>query len=107
MMMDPFPLPHINATLQIVHSSNWFSLFDLAEGYLQLAMEEGDIKKTAFRVRSLVLHEFPAMSFELMNVGSSLCHAIKHCLGDQQFSTVLLHLGDICIFAPSIDAVLD
>ena len=52
MVRDAFPLPRIDEALQAVHSSNWFSSFDLAQGYLQLAMEESDIKKTAFRARS-------------------------------------------------------
>ena len=33
---DAFPLPRIDEALQAVHSSNWFSSFDLAQGYLQL-----------------------------------------------------------------------
>ena len=48
MVRDTFPLPRIDEALQAVHSSNWFLSFDLAQGYLQLAMEESDIKKTAF-----------------------------------------------------------
>ena len=42
---DAFPLPRIDKALQAIHSSNWFSSFDLAQGYLQLAMEESDIKR--------------------------------------------------------------
>ena len=49
MVRDTFPLPRIDKALHAVHSSNWFSSFDLAQGYLNLAMEESDIKKTAFR----------------------------------------------------------
>ena len=49
---DAFPLPRIDEALQAVHSSNWFTSFDLAQGYLQLAMEESDIKMTAFRAGS-------------------------------------------------------
>ena len=45
MVRDTFPLTGIDEALQAVHSSNWFSLFDLAQGYLQLAMEESDIKR--------------------------------------------------------------
>ena len=40
---DAFPLSRIDEALQAVHSSNWFSSFDLAQGYLQLAMEESAI----------------------------------------------------------------
>ena len=32
---------------------------------------------------------------------------MEQCLGDQQFVTLLLYLDDICIFAPTIDDMLD
>ena len=46
---DAFPLPYIDDALQVLHSSNVFTSFDLAQGYLQLAMTEDDIKKTTAR----------------------------------------------------------
>ena len=52
MVRDEFPLPRIDEALQAVHSSNWFTSFDLPQGYLQLAMEEGNIQKTAFTAGS-------------------------------------------------------
>ena len=55
MVRDAFPLPRIDKALQDVHSSNWFSSFDLAQGYLQLAMDESDIMKTVFRASSMGL----------------------------------------------------
>ena len=47
------------------------------------------------------------MPFRLSNSGSSFCHLMEMCLGDQQFLTLLLYLDDICIFATSIDEMLD
>ena len=35
------------------------------------------------------------------------CHLIEQCLGDQQFVTLLLYLNEMCIFAPTIDDMLD
>ena len=104
---DAFPLPRIDEALQAVHSTNWFSSCDLAQGYPQLAMEESDIKKTAFRASSVGLYEFTHMPFGLSNAGSSFCCLMEQCLGDQQFVTLLLYLNDICIFAPMIDDMLD
>ena len=98
MVRDAFPLPRIDKALQAVYSSNWFSSFDLAQGYLQLAMKESDIKKTAFRASSMGLYEFTGMQFGLLNAGSSYCCLMEQCLGDQQFVTLLLYLDDICIF---------
>ena len=102
-----FLLPRIDEALQAVHSSNWFSSFDLAQGYLQLVMEESNIKKTAFRASLMGLYEFTHMPFGLLNAGSSFCHLMEQCLWDQQFVTLLLYLDDICIFAPMIDDMLD
>ena len=107
MARDAFPLPRIDEALQAVHSSNWFMSFDLTQGYLQLAMEEGNIQKTAFRPGSSDLYEFTCMPFGLSNAGSSFCHLMEQCLGDQQFVTLLLYLDNICIFAPSIEEMLD
>ena len=107
MVRDAFPLLRIDEALQAVHSSIWFSSFDLAQGYLQLAMEESDIKKTAFRAGSMGLYKFTCMPFGLLNAGSGFCHLMEECLEDQQFVTLLLYLNDICIFAPTINDMLD
>ena len=81
--------------------------FDLVQGYLQMPVEEADIPKTAFRAGSSGLYEFTHMPFGLSNSGSSFCCLIEMCLGGQQFVTLLLYLDDICIFAASIDKMLD
>ena len=107
MERDAFPLPKIDEAMKAVHSSNWFTSFDLTQGYLHLAMEDDDIKKTAFRAGSSGLYEFTCMSFGLSSAGSSFCYLMEQCLGDQQFVTLLLHLDDICIFALSIEVMLE
>ena len=107
MVRDAFPLPRIDEALQAVHNCQWFTSFDLAQGYLQMPVEEADIPKTAFRAGSSGLYEFTRMPFGLSNSGSSFCRLMEMCLGDQQFVTLLLYLDDICIFAASIDEMLD
>ena len=59
------------------HSHNVFTSFDLAQGYLQLAMAEDDIKKTAFRPASSGLYEFTCMPFGLSNARSTLCRLME------------------------------
>ena len=107
MVGDAFPLPRIDKALQTVHSSNWFTSFDLTWGYLQLANEEDNIQKTAFRAGSSGLYKFTCKPFGLSNAGYSFCHLMEQCLGDQQFVTLLLYLYDICIFAPCTEEMLD
>ena len=87
---DSFPLPHIEEALQAVKAAVWFTLFNFAQGYLQLAMLESDIHKTAFRAGSSGLYEFTHMPFGLSNSGASFCHLMEMCLGDQQYVTLVL-----------------
>ena len=104
---DSFPLPHIEEALQAVQAAVWFSSFDLAQGYLQMAMEEEDIEKTAFRTGSSGLYEFTRMPFGLTNAGASFCRLMEMCIGDQQYITLLFYLDDICIFVEMAHQMLD
>ena len=72
-----------------------------------MPVEEADIQKTAFRVGSSGLYEFTHMPFGLSYSGSSFCHLMETCLGDQRFVTLLLYLDDIYVFATHIDEMLD
>ena len=91
----------------MVHNCNVFTSFELAQGYLQLAMAEDDIKETIFRAGSSGLYEFTCMPFGLSSAGSSFCRLMEQCLGDQQFVTLLPYLDDICNFASDVSAMLD
>ena len=104
---NSFPLPRIEEALQAVKSAMWFTSFDLAQGYLQLAMDEADIHKTAFHAGSSGLYEFTHMPFGLSNAGASFCHLMEMCLGDQQYLMLLFYLDDICVFSSSISEMLD
>ena len=104
---DAFPLPRIDEALQAVQKAKVFCSIDLAQGYLQVAMDPEDMHKTAFRAGSGGLYEFTRMPFGLSNAGATFCRLMEMCLGDQQFLTLLLYLDDICIFAENVDQMLD
>ena len=104
---DSFPLPRVEEALQAIQAAVWFSSFDLAQGYLQMAMEEEDIEKTMFCTGSSGLYEFTSMTFGLTNAGASFCRIMEMCIGDQQYVTLLLYLDDICIFTETEDQMLD
>ena len=104
---DSFPFPRIEEALQAVKAAVWFTSFDLAQGYLQLAMDEADIHKTAFHAGSSGLYEFTRMPFGLSNAGASFCRLMEMCLGDQQYLTLLFYLDDICVFSSSVNKMLD
>ena len=102
-----YPLPCIEEALQAVKSAMWFTSFDLAQGYLQMAMDEADIHKTAFRAGSSDLYEFTCMPFGLSNTGASFCHLMEMCLWDQQYLMLLFYLNDIWVFSSTINEMLD
>ena len=104
---NSFPLPHVEEALQAVQAAVWFSSFDLAQGYLQMAMEEEDIEKNTFCAGSSGLYEFTRMPFGLTNVGASFCRLMEMCIGDQQYVMLLFYLDDICIFMETADQMLD
>ena len=104
---DAFPLPRIEEALRAVQEAKWFCSIDLAQGYLQVVMDEKDIPKTAFRAGSGGLFEFARMPFGLSNAGATFCRLMEMCLGDQQYLTLLLYLDDICIFAKDTEEMLD
>ena len=104
---DLFPLPDVEEALQAVQAAVFFSSFDLAQGYLQMAMEEEDIEKIEFRAGSSGLYEFTRMPFGLTNAGTSFCRLMEMCIGDQQYVMLLFYLDDICIFAETADQMLD
>ena len=104
---DSFSLLRIEEALQSVKAAVWFSSFDLAQGYLQLVMDETDIHKTAFHAGSSGLYEFTRMPFELSNARVSFCLLMEMGLGDQQYLTLLFYLDDICVFSSSANEMLD
>ena len=52
------------------------------------------------------MYELKMMPFGLSNAGATFCRLMEMCLRDQQFIT-LLYLDDICVFASSVDQMLD
>ena len=72
-----------------------------------MPVAESDIDKMAFRAGLSGLYEFTCMLFGLSHSGLCFCHLMEMCLGDQQFVTLLLYLDNICVFAASIDEMVD
>ena len=60
---DAYPLPRIDEALEAIAKSKCFSSLDLAQGYYQVAIDEADIPKTAFRVGTGGLFEYLRMPF--------------------------------------------
>lgn len=64
---DAFPLPCIEESLDALSGAHWFSTLDLASGYNQVPVTEGDRPKTAF-CTPFGLFEWNRMPFGLCNI---------------------------------------
>jgi len=67
---DAYPLPRIDACLEILSGSNWFSTFDLRAGYHQVPMHPDDADKTSFIPRTGT-YRFKRVTIGLCNAGST------------------------------------
>lgn len=99
---DAYPLPRIDESLDALTGAKWFSTLDLASGYNQVPVAEGDRAKTAF-CTPFGLFEFNRMPFGLCNSPSTFQRLMERIFGDQSFQSLLLYLDDIIIFSTSFD----
>ena len=65
-MLDAYPLPRIDDTLDMLAGKRWFSTLDLASGYWQVSLSPEARCKTAFATHS-GLFQFRVMPFGLCN----------------------------------------
>ncbi len=99
---DAFPLPRTEESLDALVGARWFLTLDLASGYNQVPVVEGDRFKTAFCTHFGLL-EYNRMPFSLCNAPSTFHRLMQRLFGDQQSQSVLLYLDDIVVFSSSVE----
>ena len=99
---DAYPLPRIDEALDSLKGATLFSSIDLAQGYHQVAIDEADIPKTAFRAGTGGLFEYLRMPFGLSNAPATFHKLMEAVMGDLNFSVLLLYL-DILVFSTTYE----
>ena len=93
---DAYPLPSIDATLDTLHRSKWFTTLDLLSGYWQVEMDETDRQKTAF-CKTEGLFQFKVMPFGLCNAPATFQRLMDLVLAGLQWSDCLVYLDDVIV----------
>ncbi len=102
---DAFPLPRIEDSLTSLTQAAWYSTLDLASGYWQVQVEEGDREKTAFTT-PFGLFEWDRMPFGLCNAPATFQRLMQRCLGGQLVDTTLVYLDDVIVYSPDFESHL-
>ena len=95
---DAYPLPRVDATLDSLAGSMFFTTLDLASGYWQVELEPNDKEKTAFST-SKGHFEFNVMPFGLTNAPATFQRLMECALAGLVGDQCLIYLDDIIIFS--------
>lgn len=102
---DAFPLPRVEDSLTSLTRAAWYSTLDLASGYWQVQVDEGDREKTAFTT-PFGLFEWERMPFGLCNAPATFQWLMQRCLGGQLMDTTLVYLDDVIVYSPDFESHL-
>ena len=98
---DSYPLPRIDATLDALGGSAWFSTLHLKSGYWQVKMKETDKEKTAFTAGE-GLWQFRVMPFGLSNAPATFERLMENVLRGLPWTVCLIYLDDVIVHAKTI-----
>lgn len=100
---DAYPLPRIDEALDSLKGASLFSTIDLAQGYLQVSVDEQDKHKTAFRLGTGGLYEYNRMPYGVMGGPATFQRLMETCLGDLLYNGVLIYIDDIMIYSQNFE----
>lgn len=93
---DAYPLPNITDIHQL-GNSKYFSTLDLAKGFHQILMDEGDKSKTAFST-PFGHYEYNRMPFGLKNAPATFQRLLNNVLMGLQGIECFVYVDDIVIY---------
>jgi hypothetical protein len=95
-----YPLPRISDILSRLLGAEFFSIVDLQSGYHQLTLRVEDRQKAAF-VTPDGLYHFKVLPFGVANGPSTFQSTMDIVLGGLHWTSCLVYLDDIIIYAPT------
>ena len=99
---NAYPLPRIDEILDALSEAKVFSIVDATSGYHQIAMNEEDIKKTAFSWKGQ-LYEYTRMPFGLCNAPATFQAVMDIVLAEDCWKHAIPYLDDIIIYSKTLE----
>ena len=99
---EVFPIPRIDASLDALAGSAWFSTLDLRSGYYQVPLNPRDANKTSFISRG-GCYKWKVLPMGLCNSAWTFQRLMNMVLASLTYSICLVYLDDIIVMAPSVE----
>ena len=99
---DSYSMVRIDAALDALNGSMWFTTLDLRSSYHQILVSEPDRDKTAW-ISKFGQYRYVRMPFGLSNAGATFQRLIDLVLSGLSYSSCLAYIDDIIIFSRSVE----
>lgn len=99
---DSYPLPNMQACLESLEGSQFFSTMDLCSGYWQVRMDAESQDKTSFYGAGGGLWRFKVMPFGLCNAPATFERLMENVLRHLQWQICLCYIDDVLIFSQDV-----
>lgn len=99
---DVYPIPRMDEMLAILGPCKYFTVLDMAKGFFQIEVEEGDRLKTAF-ICEHGLFQYKRMPMGLRNSPSTFQRCVDAILGDLKGTICSVYFDDLCVYSKTFD----
>src|SRR6266511_4250450 len=101
-IVDAYPLPIVNDTVDKIEGKKYYTSIDLASGYWQVEVNENSQDIIAF-ITLWGLYQFNVMPFGLTNTFATFQRLINYVLHDYLNDFVIVYLDDILVCSDTFD----
>ena len=101
-----FPLPKISDIFAVLKGKRFFTCLDLAKGFWQIRIADGDRQKTAFTT-PFGLYEFTRLPFGLNSAPGVFQATMTRVLSDLLWTICVVYIDDILIYSDTWEEHLE